>query len=479
MSHSPPPPTAPSASGQARSEQGDRNMLFSFTPTPMVFPTVYFPATSSKPDAPAIRQMKFEGITWRVTQQHIQEQRLTLRMLKLQEQEEELRLREAEQHIGSIRHSMEWYSISRVSDDEDEALSEDSTPSDAEADQCIVYHVPELASLCISSFRQLHDDIERKHGLTSRVLIYGFVVCPLVFSLTSFFCTMTSTPGSSSTMSSPVNEQSLSARTLLSTADFNLYDSGLRDRVVWFRETQGDVLVLRPTDKDDARSSPVSASLGCIVDIDYDNYWLTSDAHYTGQGTYPQPFDKAKPTCYVKQSTNPAYADDFTNVVQNLCYLQDIMERKAKSNDYSGYLDLKKVTAEEKRESVGLRHEFTTAGWPVETDAAKRQLESIQSTHRVNPIPAYDSDSNLIRPSMYRETLARATVALCIRLLHYTIKRIIPKAPTTFTDFFVADIEKIRVVSAPISVTSRKRMLAMTDPSSISERVFEKRRKSP
>ncbi|THH17928.1 hypothetical protein EW146_g2979 [Bondarzewia mesenterica] len=148
MSHSPPPPTAPSASGQARSEQGDRNMPFSFTPTPMVFPTVYFPATSSKPDAPAIRQMKFERITWRVTQQHIQEQWLMLRMLKLQEQEEELRLREAEQHIGSIRHSMEWYSISRVSDDEDEALSEDSTPSDAEADQCIFrigHSIPSIA----------------------------------------------------------------------------------------------------------------------------------------------------------------------------------------------------------------------------------------------------------------------------------------------------------------------------------------------
>ncbi|THH17932.1 hypothetical protein EW146_g2977 [Bondarzewia mesenterica] len=74
----------------------------------------------------------------RATQQHIQEQRLTLRMLKLQEQEETLRLREAEQHVGSTRHSMERYSISRVSDDKGEALSEDSTPSGADADQCIV-----------------------------------------------------------------------------------------------------------------------------------------------------------------------------------------------------------------------------------------------------------------------------------------------------------------------------------------------------
>ncbi|THH14527.1 hypothetical protein EW146_g5812 [Bondarzewia mesenterica] len=305
---------------------------------------------------------------------------------------------------------------------------------------------------------------------------------------------MSATPGSSSTMSSPSNDQSLTARALLDTADFNLNESALYGKLTWFRDKQGDVLILRPTDNDDRHSSPTSATLGCIVDIDYDNYWLTSDGHYTGGGNYPQSFDKTKPTCYVKQPTNPALMNEFTNVIQNLRYLQDLMEPKAKSNDRSGYLvndkstrfkvrhplftNLKEITEEEKRESTSLRHELTTAGWPVETDAAKRQLDTVQTTHRVVPLPAYDIDGDLISPTIYRNMLAGATVALCIRLLHYTIKKTIPNGPTTYTDSFVADIEKIRVITAPVTVTSKKRPLALKDSTPPSERSFGKRPKT-
>jgi hypothetical protein len=43
--------------------------------------------------------------------------------------------------------------------------------------------------------------------------------------------------------------------------------------------------------------------------------------------------------------------------------------------------------------------------WPVSSEAARHDLETIVETHRIVPTPAYDVNSNLIHPQNYRKTL--------------------------------------------------------------------------
>ncbi|THH21229.1 hypothetical protein EW146_g319 [Bondarzewia mesenterica] len=293
---------------------------------------------------------------------------------------------------------------------------------------------------------------------------------------------------SSTTLSSSDNHQLLTARTHLTTADFYLRDSDFRDKVAWFRDSTQDALILATSNNENAPSSPTLTSLGCIVDIDIDNYWLTSDANYSGQGLHPKPLDKVKPTCFVKRPSNPALAVDFDNVIKNLCYIQDIFHPKVKATDHSSYLvhdksRIKEIIEGRKErlrstfndilhslltkphlEFDSLGSQFTITGWPVETDAARRQLPTLQHTHRVNPIPAYDVDGDIIPPTAYKQMLAGATVALSIELIHYTISNKPPEGTAkTQTDFFIADIERIRVLTPPVSITSKKRKLTSKD----------------
>ncbi|KAJ8588341.1 hypothetical protein M405DRAFT_819864 [Rhizopogon salebrosus TDB-379] len=46
--------------------------------------------------------------------------------------------------------------------------------------------------------------------------------------------------------------------------------------------------------------------------------------------------------------------------------------------------------------------------WPVSSEAARHDLETIVETHRVVPTPAYDVNSNLIHLQNYRKMLRGA-----------------------------------------------------------------------
>ena len=47
----------------------------------------------------------------------------------------------------------------------------------------------------------------------------------------------------------------------------------------------------------------------------------------------------------------------------------------------------------------------------------------METSHVVHHLPAYDGDGNIIRPSMYEETLAGAIVRVCFTVVRYHFER--------------------------------------------------------
>lgn len=102
------------------------------------------------------------------------------------------------------------------------------------------------------------------------------------------------------------------------------------------------------------------------------------------------------------------------------------------------------------------------ANWPVFSPSARKELESMQGTHCVIPLPAYDIDGNLISPREYRAKLKGALVVMRFDLTHWTISA---KQGRPATDTFVANIRRIDILeeSVPVS-TIAKHVLDMHDP---------------
>lgn len=90
----------------------------------------------------------------------------------------------------------------------------------------------------------------------------------------------------------------------------------------------------------------------------------------------------------------------------------------------------------------------------------------MMTTHVFNPLPAYDTDGDLILPKEYESRLEGATVAMSFALKHYDFPH---RASSQASNTFVADIVKIRVLAPPgvipVERVVRKRVLAK-DPDS-------------
>ena len=82
------------------------------------------------------------------------------------------------------------------------------------------------------------------------------------------------------------------------------------------------------------------------------------------------------------------------------------------------------------------------------------------TSHRVIPLPAYDTKGNLIQPKNYKNALAGALVRINFKLSHWHIN-----SQPIHTHSFVADIVSIRVLIPPItSTTLTKRKTSKRDP---------------
>ena len=77
---------------------------------------------------------------------------------------------------------------------------------------------------------------------------------------------------------------------------------------------------------------------------------------------------------------------------------------------------------------------------------------------RVVPIPAYNTQSDLVHPTQYRRTLRDAVVAIHFTLKHWAIY-------SDSCDTTTADIFNLSVIVPPKEPqTSRRRKIALTNP---------------
>ncbi|KAJ8580386.1 hypothetical protein M405DRAFT_834417 [Rhizopogon salebrosus TDB-379] len=98
--------------------------------------------------------------------------------------------------------------------------------------------------------------------------------------------------------------------------------------------------------------------------------------------------------------------------------------------------------------------DFDIHNWPVSSEAARHDLETMVETHRVVPIPAYDADGNLIHPRNYRKMLRGAIVQVDFHLTHLPIAR--KQDGTSVADSYTADVVSIRVLKQPTTKENGK-----------------------
>jgi hypothetical protein len=109
-----------------------------------------------------------------------------------------------------------------------------------------------------------------------------------------------------------------------------------------------------------------------------------------------------------------------------------------------------------------LGEDFNVHNWPVSSEAARHDLETMVETHRVVPIPAYDADGNLIHPQNYRKMLRGAIVQVYFHLTHWSIAR--KQDGTSAVDSYTADVVSIRVLNQlTTSVTTKRKIAARID----------------
>lgn len=110
------------------------------------------------------------------------------------------------------------------------------------------------------------------------------------------------------------------------------------------------------------------------------------------------------------------------------------------------------------------------ANWPV-SPANSNQMDSLRTSHYVNPIPAYDVDGNLIRPLDYERKLKGALLEIEFTLSRSYFKEREENGKVEPAHFqFVADILRIKVLAPPAAtMTSPQRSrvkLSRKDPGS-------------
>lgn len=100
-------------------------------------------------------------------------------------------------------------------------------------------------------------------------------------------------------------------------------------------------------------------------------------------------------------------------------------------------------------EEDAIPFEFTLEGWPRDNDDITKELEEMKNTHRANPIPAFDTDGQLIRPCDYEAQLREALVVVRFTLSHWSIGKPKDQPAKPETDSYSADVVNISVLIPP------------------------------
>ena len=106
--------------------------------------------------------------------------------------------------------------------------------------------------------------------------------------------------------------------------------------VHWVRDGRADRLAVKPieTKRTDSPGTPLPspppddsfelATISAVIQIDSNDYWLTSDANYRAPTELCPDFATIKPSCVGHMPDVAPFTLDWANVVDNLSVLQDL-----------------------------------------------------------------------------------------------------------------------------------------------------------
>ncbi|KAJ7745690.1 hypothetical protein B0H16DRAFT_1557864 [Mycena metata] len=257
-------------------------------------------------------------------------------------------------------------------------------------------------------------------------------------------------------------------RTELRNNDCYLGGAKVLDRVVWKKIGFENTVVLPedaaaydaalkdtagPVKREQSAELPELSSVvfSIVAMIATEDFWLTPCCFWKGPTTYTPAFSDLKLSCRLVAPADPVFAGDFETVLKNI---ETLMARAATvGNTKRGIFGPKEST----QASIKLRHVvfedklpgksedakgYQLLDWPVRSIEAQQALQKMDATHRVNVVPAYDVEGNLISPTQYVSALKGAVVRADLTLLHWHIGR-------DRRDAYVAEIAAIRVLVTP------------------------------
>ncbi|KAI6004719.1 hypothetical protein EDD15DRAFT_2359476 [Pisolithus albus] len=304
-----------------------------------------------------------------------------------------------------------------------------------------------------------------------------------------------------SSETSPLVTRVLNARNRLMASGMYLANPSIVGNVQWVREGRGHVLsnvapttncenssdedTPEETDATETSESTVEdvaiqnllanpglpprsekAILSAIACIDHDDFWLTPDGGYHGPTTVCREILDVKPSCAMTIPGLEPVRSDFGIVMQNLRAITQKCVTPGYSTGRSFFtwdnlnptrfklrhqlfepLEGDEDKDNEPRPQSPSDDPFSFEKWPLTRERHRPQLLSLKATHRLLPIPAYDVQGNLLKPSTYRRYLQGALVEIHFTLTHWGIAGV-------KKDVYGGEIELIRILDAPQHIPS-------------------------
>ncbi|KAG1907217.1 uncharacterized protein F5891DRAFT_1181513 [Suillus fuscotomentosus] len=184
-----------------------------------------------------------------------------------------------------------------------------------------------------------------------------------------------------------------------------------------------------------------------VFEISRNDFNFTPDGNFNPSNVFHGRFADVKLSCQLTAARNDSFrfsSEDFPDILDNLAHFEGLIPRPEEYDKLSvihnslGQRSIKlthglfeanndqqdtagEVYGDENYWHDGLNPEFDIATWPV-ADRCKGHLESLVSTHSICPLPAYDSDHNLILPSQYESKLKGALVEVHMAFCHHRVK---------------------------------------------------------
>ena len=253
-------------------------------------------------------------------------------------------------------------------------------------------------------------------------------------------------------------------------------DPNFLQYVQWRCCGRKDLLYLvTSTENDDSDNI---ASLLVIAFIPDDGFWLTSDAGWKGPTKITLTLSEAKGTCVATFPwDNTVLCDDFQDALDHVHALQNMVTTPNAEGNRGFFqpgstkfkfrhilfevkflrlflASIHLLTNDKPTDDNDLEGTVPLTQWPVHNNMAREALQLMGNAFRAIPIPAYDTEDQLIRPALYRQKLSSTLAEIGFHLSHIFVSN---------KDAYTADIHTIHVLQAPSpQPTTLKKKLPQT-----------------